>query len=80
MMLMLSLRCLSTITAVKEGEAVCVCLQVLVTPLVDKGFLFLLSSVQMATPTGEYGVISHMCLSARVTGSHKESKLYCIII
>lgn len=28
-------------------------LQVIVTPLIDKGFLFLLSSVQMATPTGK---------------------------
>lgn len=28
------------------------CLQVLVTPLTERGFLILLSSVQMATPTG----------------------------
>lgn len=30
-----------------------VSLQVLVTPLTDRGFLFLLSSVQMTTPAGK---------------------------
>lgn len=34
-------------------------LQVLVTRLTERGFLFLLSSVQMATPTGMTGVLGN---------------------